>query len=261
MNAASPEPLTWSLQRWFLFFLLVFASQLVLIFFLSSRKSHSSPVPLVARTTFQTISGHLSEAKLLESGLVSDPSLFAMANVQGFSGAAWLKRSPSRYELSEQHETPFWLTLNTSHLGTAISQFVRNDLITPVSLQQDAPPQLHLALVPDATAMVRSNSRFRVEGAIASRLAAFPPLKSLATNEIFNETVAQVAVDPDGLVVSARLLEKSGFPEADRSALEIARRLSFLPMRTGGIVWGKLIFDWHTVPGNGTNDIPKAIQP
>ena len=261
MNTASPEPLTWSRQRWTLFFLLVFATQLLLIFFLSSRKSHSSRTPRVARTTFQMVSGQFNDANLLESVLGSDPSLFAMANHQGFSGAAWLNRTPRHYELSEKGETPYWLTLNSSHLGTAISQFVRNPLVAPIPAQQDSQPLIQIPELPDLTVTIRSNSQFRVEGNLAARLLTLPQLKSWTTNEILNNTEAQVTVDQDGLVILARLLVKSGSSEADRSAMEIARRLPFLPVRTGGLASGKLIFNWHTVPVNGTNDVPKATQP
>ncbi|MEO6182375.1 MAG: hypothetical protein ABIP71_04635 [Verrucomicrobiota bacterium] len=261
MNGAPPQPLTWSLQRWALFFLLVFASQLLLIYFLSSRKNYSSPEPPLTRTMFQMVSGQSTEEKLLESVLGSDPTLFAMANPQGFSGAAWLNRTPRRYELSEKGETPFWLSLNSGHLGIAISQFVRSAVVAPISFERDSQPQIQITELSDPTVTTRSNSQFHIEESLATRLSTLPQLKSWTINEILSNTVAQVTVDQDGLVILALLLAKSGSSEADRSAMEIARRLPFLPVRTGGLASGKLIFKWHTVPVSGTNDVPKAAQP
>ena len=261
MNTASSEPLTWSRSRWCCFFFLVFATQILLIFLLSSRKNHSSPAPVAARTAFQLVSWHPGETRLIESVLDSDPSLFAMATAQGFSGAAWLNQTRRNYGLSEQQEKPFWLALNPSQLGNSLGQFVRTSFNAPASFEQDSPLAVQISTIPDPTVTTRTNSQFRIEGNLAARLLEVPQLKSWATNEIVNQTEVQIGVDQDGLVISARLLAKSGSPEANRSALEVARRLSFSRVQPSGVAWGKTIFHWHTVPMSGTNAVPKATQP
>jgi len=44
------------------------------------------------------------------------------------------------------------------------------------------------------------------------------------------------------------LLETSGYDAADQQALELARTLQFVP--ADKLMFGEIIFNWHTVPLN-----------
>jgi hypothetical protein len=68
-------------------------------------------------------------------------------------------------------------------------------------------------------------------------------------------------VDSHGFAVSAILLSNSGFPEADHFALRTASGIQFesLPLKPGEnrradpLSFGRLIFEWHTIPPRITN--------
>jgi hypothetical protein len=83
-----------------------------------------------------------------------------------------------------------------------------------------------------------------------------PVLPSWAHSELISNSVVRVAVSGDGCTFSPVLLTESGYPEADLHALKLANELRFQPLpgeRLGGgepqaLIWGKLIFQWHTLP-------------
>src|SRR6185436_6150772 len=100
-------------------------------------------------------------------------------------------------------------------------------------------------------------SRLRIEGGIALR----PPSKGIALPawpraDILSNSVVRVAIDADGRPLFPALSAESGLPEADLAALKIAAATRFraLPHAdrdgsgTGPLAWGKMIFEWHTVP-------------
>jgi TonB family protein len=61
-------------------------------------------------------------------------------------------------------------------------------------------------------------------------------------------SVVEVAVDPAGQVVDARLLApRSGSAEADNTALALAHGLRFKPVGSPAPVWGRAVFEWQTL--------------
>jgi hypothetical protein len=101
-------------------------------------------------------------------------------------------------------------------------------------------------------------------------MLAPPALKSWPASDLLTNSEVRVAVDPDGYVMSAVLLSRSGLPEADIKAFELAKSTRFQPLRKrkpgelpaadeGDFDVGTLIFQWHTVPEPGTNS-PPAIH-
>ncbi|MEO5804455.1 MAG: hypothetical protein ABIR24_13095 [Verrucomicrobiota bacterium] len=261
MNSPALEPVTWNAPRWLLLLTLVFGSQLLLIYLLSARE-RASVRPPPARASVQLFTARLTESEFSKTFLASDPTLFARANSHGFSGAAWLKVPERNYDLSERAELPFWLALNSEQLGNGVDRFLRTNATTPISLSEIAAPKILASPILDLTINAKSNSQFRVEGELVRRqLIDVPKLQSWATNEILSNTVAQVSVDGRGTVFSPRLLSRSGSVEADRAALETARNLQFVPNGKSEIIFGKLIFDWHTVPVVMTNGVVKGNAP
>ncbi len=82
---------------------------------------------------------------------------------------------------------------------------------------------------------------------------------SLPYNDVIPPSQVQVLVDAAGKVVSAvllppdNLLESAGhYDAADRRALELARAARFAPAPR--LTFGRLIFNWHTVPVTSTNE-------
>ena len=93
------------------------------------------------------------------------------------------------------------------------------------------------------------------EGDLAARhlLSTFD-LPSWPHNDLVSNSVVQLVVDAEGIPFSVTLLERSGHAAADRYALNEARRARFEPLdptdqsQARDLVWGTLIFQWHTVP-------------
>jgi TonB family protein len=81
-------------------------------------------------------------------------------------------------------------------------------------------------------------------------------LPSLQDNDVIAPSEVQALVDAGGDVVSTVLLESSGFQNADDKALELARSLRFTP--SSGLTFGKLVFNWRTIPVTTTNDNSNA---
>ncbi len=255
----SSVPTSWKAQRWLAAVTMIFLLQFLFIYFLSARRhgatrSRSKPFLL------QVASAHWTESKFSRVFLTSDPALFALPGAHAFSGAAWLKNPGRGYDagnLFEQKESPFWLTLNVGELGHGINRFVRSNTVAPMLGTEDSAPKVQTRLLAVADE-AKTNSQLRVEGELASRhLLSSQELVAWPHTNILNNSVAQVAVNQSGMVILARLLWKSGSEQADRSAMDAARRFQFTSDKRP-IVWGNLIFDWHTLPVEATN---ATVQP
>lgn len=254
MTSSAPEPITWKAQHWLAALASIFLLQFLFIYYLSAR-SHSSARSLSTPFLLQISSAPWTEAGFSKVFLTSDPALFALPGAHGFSGAAWLKdpvRSYDAENLFEQKEAPFWLTLNVGQLGNRLNQFVRTNNVTPLLRTEDSAPKIQTRFLAVA-GETKTNSQLRVEGQLATRpLLSSHELDSLPHTNILSNSVVQVAVNQNGMVLSPRLLSKSGSEKADRLALEAARQFQFA-QDIRPIVWGNLIFDWHTLPVEATN--------
>lgn len=254
MNSAPVEPVIWKAPRWLFLFALIFGSQVLLIYLLSANARSASRPILAPSPSIQLITEPINDSKFSEIFLASDPTLFAMANPHGFSGEAWLKVPKRNYNLSDRVEVPFWLPLNSGQLGSGIAQFVRTNVVVPLSITENVAPKIFVSQFLDSSSNAKSNSQLRIEGDLALRkLIDSPELKTWAHTEILSNTVAQIAVDKSGTVISVRLLSRSGLAEADRAALTVAREIRFGPSGKSDATWGRLVFDWHTVPATLTN--------
>jgi hypothetical protein len=261
MNSVVLEPATWKMPRWLSMLVLIFVSQLLLIYLLSARGNVTARTLSIQPVSVQIYTEQLGESEFSKELLVNDPTLFAMANPRSFSGAAWLKAPTRNYDLAAPAEKPFWLKLDSSQLGSGIAQFVRANAVAPLPTQESSAPIILALQIPDPTINIKNSSRLRVEGDLASRdLIERPQLQSWAHSEIVSSTIAQVLVDGRGMVLSAKLLSRSGLADADRTTLEIVRNLQFTPNGEREPVWGKIIFDWHTIPTAQTNISVKAPQ-
>jgi TonB family protein len=254
MSSAAIEPVGWKAHHWLFLLALIFGSQVLLIYLLSAR-THIPSHPLTATSaSIQLVTEPFNESELSEMFLGSDPTLFAMANPHGFSGAAWLKVPERNYDLSEQPESPFWLALNPTQLGASLGQFVQTNVMALLSMPENFTPKIFASPNMELIVNAKSNSQWRIEGDLSTRsLIEEPQLKPMASSEILSNSVAQIAVDKSGMVVAVRLLSRSGSPEVDRAALALAREVRFVPSENRDLVWGKLVFDWHTVPVATTN--------
>ncbi len=264
MSCVAIEPSNSTARRWFGLVTLVFLSQLLLIFLLSGRpQTRSRIAPSVAPLLL--FPEQLTEAEFAEKFLVSNPDLFVSPNVSGFSGTAWLNIPPRDYEKSrsiKRTEPPFWLTLNLQQLGNSISRDTQTNAASAPVFAETVRPKIQFRKKLENVLEPETPSQLRVEGALAARELLNPPqLQAWPHTEILSNSVAQISVDKYGSVLSARLLLRSGFSNADNNALEIARNLQFSPSGESNITLGQLSFEWRTLAVIAANGEPKAIQP
>ena len=145
-----------------------------------------------------------------------------------------------------------------------------NAITPPLLVDKPLPPvQRFEPNFPGET--VPQQSRIRIQGALARRelLSRLQP-PSWPHSEILSNTTVQLVVDASGQPFSATLLSRSGLAAADESALRMVTEARFKPLplptglaaRTGSVgkgedlTWGRIIFEWHTLPVPGTNVLP-----
>jgi hypothetical protein len=113
----------------------------------------------------------------------------------------------------------------------------------PLFLKKESPPR---------------QSVFHLEGEPAGRLLGpSPGLRSWPSLQLLTNSIVQIAVDPAGEVVAARLEVRCGPADdtnagsADAAAVAIARGLRFEPSPTAQARWGRAVFEWQTTEPGG----------
>jgi TonB family protein len=190
---------------------------------------------------------------------LTDPTLFALPHRQGFSGLAWLRIPPpptSAFEWSE--DLRFW-QLSTQLLGATFGNPRQTDSVRSLV----SPPRPGSALITAVAGpqMAQRKSRLRLEDGLAGRtLIALIEVPAQPHNDLLTPSVVQVLVDAEGQIVSVPVLlpPGSGSPDADKEALRLARTARFNSIAssgpgratnsTGQLTWGRMIFEWQTVP-------------
>jgi len=260
MNSAGASGL-WSPRRWQGVITLIFIGQLTVISWLGQRTPfHSRPVapgPAI----------RLVGAGSAELLALADPTLFALPHLHGFSGPAWLNMAPPSFQPFVWTEPPRWLTLPVEQLGAAFHQFMTTNGFKPLGMSGHPEPEL---LLPELAARPSfpTQSMVRVTGQLAGRPLLTPLNLPSWTNEfILSNTVIKVIVDALGQTLVAPD-KSSGYKRADQDALDHARAARFQPLPgastdtwdahpLGGLSFGELVFEWHTVPPVGTNAAPE----
>jgi len=228
--------------------------------------------PAVPRKLPATPIVRLNENASLARLAVNDPTLYVFPHHEGFSGEAWLNRTPSfPFHSPRWTETNRWWQLSPATLGTRLKDFIaanaspRFDPIATIEPAKSVP-----ALFPMETAP--ATSALRVEGALEKRrLLAPTDLRSWPRAEVIAPSRVHVLVDAEGHVRSAVLLPSDNSREeairygpADQRALELAKDARFESIAPTGpgseknpandLTFGVMIFDWQTAPPreNGT---------
>ena len=263
MTAAPVELRAWSRRRWWGAILLLLAAQMGLVFWLGDR-SLTAPRKAATKPTVLLAPGLSGELLSL-----NDPTLFAWANRQGFSGAAWSKIPSVNYQLADRTEPPRLLPLPVVELGAVFHRLVQTNPASPFQIADKLEPRSSPTDLFPPTTSLAARSTVRVEGELAARrLLPVSELPSWPHTDLLASSVVQVMVDGDGQTISATLLSGSAHREADRYALDLAKRARFNSLRVNGpdrlmenaapVSWGKLIFDWHTTPMPPTNAPPPS---
>jgi hypothetical protein len=195
--------------------------------------------------------------------------LLSRAHPNGFSGPAWLEvpAPPEPGKFPETAAAPAWLAVAPDDLGATFREFMRAHSPAFFTLRRwplPAVTQPGISPLHDAV----TGSVVEVEGALAARgLLVMPELPSWPNSDLLAPSEVQVLVDARGNPVSALLLAGSGLKAADQAAVNLARSTQFgsdpavlntPPGSPGaGLVFGRLIFRWHTLPvATLTNGFP-----
>lgn len=264
MNGTATAAVHWSARRWFYVISAVFSAQAGLVLYLGQHET--TPVVRPAfRTAIHLVADQWSVDRLAGLSGMTDPTLLALPNEKGFSGAAWMKSAPLEYRPEPWIDPPHWLALTQTNLGAGLASIAGASDVIPATIADKPPPPMVRYEPALANIPLPAVSRLRVEGELAAR----PLLRPLELNprehtELLSNTVVQVTVDADGFVLTSQPLAGCGLKEADADALRLASAARFRPLpRTardgtgrGPLVWGKLIFQWHTLPVRATNAVP-----
>jgi hypothetical protein len=244
--AAPKRSENWTFGRWLAIIALVFAMHIALIFLFGERKKN---IPR-AVTNVPVLELENNSGELLA---LNDPTLFALPHQRDFASAVWLKMPNVKQPLFRWTEPPHPLPLAADNLGMAFGQFMQTNFFASRPLDFKPAAELSTPTLPVETVPAK-NSTIQIEGELAQRQL---PSEISLTNWPYADVIApskvQALVDAAGNVVSTVLLPPdNGFTAADyydaanQRALEIARSLRFTP--SSSPTFGRIIFNWHTVP-------------
>ncbi|HTL56394.1 MAG TPA: hypothetical protein VL361_11995 [Candidatus Limnocylindrales bacterium] len=260
MNDTPTEPRRWSGTRWWVMLAAILAIQLGLILWLGSRGPLPPRGPAAAPTL--RIAGPAFEDLVA----LTDPTLFALPHQQGFAGPAWLSLHRIGAEPFVWSEPTRWLMLPVEQLGSVFRSYIATNQFVPPQpafVIQPEPISSDLPALPGLPA----KSILKLAGGLRGlALQTHFELQSQTNSEILTNSVVQVLIAPDGRPVSATLLSSSGRKEADQIALQQAAHSRFQPLaqaagqltnKSSRLIWGQMIFEWHTVPPPA-NSVPST---
>ena len=243
----------WSPARWLAVIVAVFAAQVGAVFLMSATPDLTPPAlgpsPKFA-LSLRTVPGAAG---------VAEPAAFAMANRNDFSKSAWLTRPPAEHQLSDWTENAGWWTYPTNRLTRDFQSMVKSAAITRPAARE-LPPQPIRAPETDDTELALLNSSVKPDALLAARGLMAPILApEIETNDVLPPTRVQVALNQDGLVLSALVVAASGNTQADATALRLAATAQFAPARPKGSPTqvGELAFNWITVPPRAPREAAK----
>jgi len=252
MTYESVEPRPWPLRRWTGTLLLIFVSQLGLIFWLGTR----TPAP--PRPTAPAVTLYPAAPTLADLRALYDPSLFALPHANGFSGPVCQSMPRPEFRPFEWSAPKNHLPPAVDRVGAVFPRLVETNysLVPQFQPRPEAQPMLSCHPPPS---WFNDRSLVELEGDLAERNLMMPlQLKSWSSSDILTNSVVQVIVDAEGRPVSATVLSGSGSAEADQYALDQAEAARFTPVShvpgdansnpSSHLCWGKMIFIWHTVP-------------
>lgn len=252
MNAPE-EPRPWPRKKWWAAVFAVFMVQVAAVLLLSDRAPLSArESPRAAIQLVPELARDARFAPLLE---LHDPAVFALANRHGFSGHSWLRDLPAEHELLDWVEPNAWLTNRVDVLGQTFVEFSHSQSLPSTTLARAIPPPQDSG--PRAENFLPTKSEWRLPPgwSFVSPVA----LPSWTNATVLNRTRISLTVDAKGEVISAviapplpqgnDMMNRSGNPDADRKALELARGLQLKRVHPlEDVNWVMVDVLWHTVP-------------
>jgi hypothetical protein len=195
---------------------------------------------------------------------LSDPTLFVLPSLRNFSGPAWFQFAPLQFAPTNHPEPLRWLTQDPAQLGRTFSPQDASGLSMPSRLAEEPMPKFTGEELRIGTLPWLGKSELRIEGELARRPLRTPAaLPAWPAADLLTNTVVQLWVDGSGRALSATLLGACGLKSADDFAMKLATTAEFQPDEPAprqaadspliGLAWGRLVFQWHTLPPGATN--------
>jgi hypothetical protein len=160
------------------------------------------------------------------------------------------------YQPEHSRGSEWWLTQNVAQLGADFRDFLRTNVVVHRSFADKPAPRLSEVNPPPIPLPTKSS--VRIEGDLTRReLLAPVEVPSIPHTNLLTNTVIQLAVDSSGFALFPVMLSSSGSKGADQQALDLAKGLRFKPVGTANagppqrprsLTWGRLVFEWHTLP-------------
>ncbi len=261
-------PIPWSRLRWITTIGVVMVLQVLLIYLFSgeevpSRKAKGKKV------RYALVSGK-DHQPTNEMSLVAirDPSLLGLPNPEGASGSAWLNSKPLKHELYEWSAEPAWLKPSPERLGTTFDELMESYEPARYSMAKKEKPEFRDTF--PTRSVLAQQSRLLIKGELADRsLVTSRELPLIANETLVSNSVVRAAVDAQGRPLSTLLIDSSGSSEADRKAVEHAKRARFKPLSDAGssngseagkdaLTWGRLEYQWRTVAPEPNDETGEA---
>lgn len=251
MSETVIERAPWSKRRWFATVVFLFVAQISLVIFLSGSPRHEqgrrSTRPHIHMVSSETYNA------LPEIGKANDPTLFALIHPKSFSGSAWLHTADFPYHLTNQMDSPRWLTANSEGLAQEFLQYIQSSLVsTSFFAIKPAPLPTRFAAVDHALIL---RPIVRIEGDLMGRrLISTQALPAADPDRILTNCVINVIVAMDGETLSATVRTSSGSPKTDQEAREFAEHARIEPvakieasvfLEPSQFDFGRLVFEWQ----------------
>lgn len=240
----------WRRGKWIVTIVTIFAVQLGLLLWSSQKQMTARPAyPAEPKVSF-AIGANTISREWLE---MENPFLFAAASHNGFSGEAWLRQPKWQAPEPSRRDEPKFLR------SAEAQRIVRRDESAPAFAKVQGQRVAADLPKPVETPRPARTSQLSISGFSNRPLARPIDLPLQYHSDVLTPSVVEAAIDRDGLVISARLIENSGSAKADADALALGRRARFAPDTTGENtpVSGKLIFEWFAVNLGDTNNVKR----
>ena len=238
----------WSWKKIVTLIVLAFAAHLAFLFIFGAKKN-PTPRVVTAAPQFELATG---DPELIA---LDDPTLFALPHIEDFAPAVWRNMPDIAQPSFRWTEPPPFLPPPAESLGATFNVFMQTNRFVQAQFNLKPEPILSAPDVP-VISMLPTVSTVRVGLNLAHRnLLEAISVPTLTNNDVIAPSRVQVLVDTNGWVVSDVLLGSSDYDKADQLALALARAARFAPANQ--LMFGDLIFHWHTVPEPaGTNHTP-----
>jgi TonB family protein len=226
MNAVADHSPRWSKRRWLLTVLALALAQAALLLALSQR-TLPPPRPAALQPDMRVLEPVGSRPLAATPG--TDPTLFALINQRGFSGAGWMQFNFAAHELRDWQDEPRWLALDPDRFGAEFRKLDAEAGTNRLSLRDKPPPRDTVPAV--APPPVRNETDWQFSRELRDRPLLTPvALPAWAHTDVLGRTVLELGVNSSGDVLFARVLRGCGLAAADAFAQQAFEQARFEPL-------------------------------